>query len=334
MPLSKIQTVDNQVVPASVNLGRRNKLINGDFQVFQKGSGGATAGNNAYGKTDRFKYFVSGVTTTQDQQSFTHGQTDVPGEPTYFMRNILASNSGNGDYYILAQHIEDVKTCAGQEVTLSFYAKSSVNGNKVAIEFNQEFGTSGSSRATSTQTGDAGQLVTLTTSWARYTVTTTIDSIAGKTLGPSHTSFLELYMWMSAGSTYSARSSSLGNQSGNFDFADIQLEIGDTATPFERRPFHEQEHDCHRYYYKKPAQGTLEDDLYVISDYNNSTSNFWLSYPYPRKMRVRPTYGNGSGWVDQSPLVTNEGERHVAFQFNQGGAYLDKSTTFDLDANN
>jgi len=330
MPLSKIQTVDNQVIP---NLGRRNKIINGDFQVFQKGSGGATAADNAYAKTDRFKYFISGVTTTQDQQSFTHGQTDVPGEPTYFMRNTLASNSGSSNYSILAQHIEDVKTCAGQEVTLSFYAKSSVNGNKVAIEFNQSFGTGGSNRVTSAQTGDTAQLVTLTTSFARYTVTTTIDSIAGKTLGPSNTSFLELYMWMSGGSDYS-RANGLGNQSGDFDFADIQLETGDVATPFERRPFHEQEHDCHRYYYKRPAQGTQEDDLILSSDYNNSTSNFWMEYYYPRKMRVRPSYSSASGWVTQTPQTINEGERHVAFQFTNGSAYLDRSTTFVLDANN
>lgn len=331
MPLSKIQTVDNQVIP---NLGRRNKIINGDFQVFQKGSGGATAINGLYAKTDRFKYFISGATTTQSQQEFAHGQTDVPGEPEYYMRNIVASNSGSGDYSIVAQHIEDVKTCAGQEVTFSFYAKSSVNGNKVAVEFNQTFGTGGSSRVTSSQTGDTAAHVTLTTSWARYTVTTTIDSIAGKTLGPSNTSFLEVYLWMSAGSTYNSRTNSLGNQSGNFDFADIQLETGDVATPFERRPFHEQEHDCHRYYYKRPAQGSEEDDLIVSSDYNNSTTNFWMFYPYPRKMRVRPTYGNASGWVTQVPQTVNEGERHVAFNFNAGNAYLDRSTTFDLDANN
>ena len=330
MPLSKIQTIGNQVIP---NLGRRNKIINGDFQVFQKGSGGATAANSAYAKTDRFKYFISGVTTTQDQQEFTHGQTDVPGEPQYYMRNILASNSSAGNYSILAQHIEDVKTCAGQEVTLSFYGKASSAGLKVAIEFNQAFGTGGSSRVTSAQTGDTAQLVTLTTSWARYTVTTTIDSIAGKTLGPSNTSYLELYMWMSAGSDY-GRANGLGNQSGNFDFADIQLETGDVATPFERRLFHEQEHDCHRYYYKRPAQGTLEDDLIISSDYNNTTNNFYISYYYPRKMRARPAYGNGSGWAAQVPQVVNEGERHVAFQFTAGNAYLDRSTTFDLDANN
>ena len=330
MPLSKIQTIDNQVIP---NLGRRNKIINGDFQVFQKGSGGATAANNAYAKTDRFKYFLSGVTTTQSQQQFVHGQTDVPGEPQYYMRNILASNSGSGNYSILAQHIEDVKTCANQEITVSFYAKSSVNGNKVAVEINQSFGTSGSTRVTGAQTGGIAQVVTLTTSWARYTVTTTVASIAGKSLGPSNTSYLELYMWMSGGSDFT-RANGIGNQSGDFDFADIQLETGDVATPFERRPFHEQEHDCHRYYYKRPAQSTLEDDLMIISDYDNSTSNFWLSYPYPRKMRARPSYSSASGWVAQSPQVINEGERHVAFQFTAGNAYLDRSTTFVLDANN
>mgnify|MGYP005732639201 CR=1 FL=1 len=200
MALSKIQTAEMLDTP---NLGRRNLIINGNFQVFQRGSGAATAVDNSYAKTDRFKYFLSGVTTTQSQQEFTPGQTDVPGEPEYYMRNTLASNSSAGNYSILAQHIEDVRTGAGQEVTLSFYAKSSVNGNKFAVEFNQFFGTGGSSRVVSAQTNDTASLVTLTTSWAKYTVTTTIDSISGKTLGPSNTSYLEVYLWMSGGSTLS-----------------------------------------------------------------------------------------------------------------------------------
>ena len=39
MPLSKIQTVDNQVIP---NLGRRNFIINGALNVDQRHSFGTT----------------------------------------------------------------------------------------------------------------------------------------------------------------------------------------------------------------------------------------------------------------------------------------------------
>ena len=300
----------------------KNLIINGNFQVFQKGSGGATAGNNTYAKTDRFKYFLSGVTTTQDQQEFTPGQTDVPGEPRYYMRNILASNSGAGDYSIVAQHIEDVRTCAGQEVTLSFYAKSSVNGNKVAVEFSQSFGTGGSSRVTSAQTGDTGAVVTLTTSWAKYTVTTTIDSISGKTLGPSNTSFLELYLWMSAGSNYS-RANGIGNQSGNFDFANIQLELGAQATDFEHRSFGEELQLCMRYYYKLGGDTAYQTVNTVV----NFTGGTMLGhYQHPVQMRAAPTITKTGNWstlggdttVGQNVSADQNGPKTVQLGFSGG----------------
>ena len=296
----------------------KNLIINGNFQVFQRGAGARTASDSSYAKTDRFKYFISGVTTTQDQQQFTHGQTDVPGEPEYYMRNILASNSSASDYSIVAQHIEDVKTCAGQEVTLSFYAKSSVNGNKVAVEFNQSFGTGGSSRVTSAQTGDTASLVTLTTSWAKYTVTTTIDSISGKTLGPSNTSYLELYLWMSGGSNYNGRSNSLGNQSGNFDFANIQLEVGSAATDFEDETFEETQRKCQRYYVR--AGGANYASIFGAAGWANTTSSWIGKGKLPVPMRASFTMT-----VTGSPRIQNGQSGYTASNFS-GGLSIDNST--------
>ena len=173
------------------------------------------------------------------------GQTDVPGNPTYFVRHVVNSVAGAGNNVAFNQRIESVRTLAGQTATLSFWAKADTNKN-IAVEFIQNFGTGGSP---SPQLDTIGvQLISLTTSWTRYTVTADIPSIAGKTLGTSGSDFLQAVFWLEAGSNFNSRLNSLGQQSGTFDFAQIQLEEGSVATPFEQRSIVEELNLCMRYY--------------------------------------------------------------------------------------
>ena len=81
------------------------------------------------------------------------------------------------------------------------------------------------------------------------TVTATIPSISGKTLGTNNNSYLILAIWFDAGSTFNARTDSLGQQSGTFEIAQVQVEPGPVATPFERRPIGTELALCQRYYY-------------------------------------------------------------------------------------
>ena len=53
-----------------------------------------------------------------------------------------------------------------------------------------------------------------------------------------------------------SRSGSLGNQSGTFDFAQIQVERGSTATDFETEYYSETLRKCQRYYYEYPKGET------------------------------------------------------------------------------
>ena len=226
--------------------GRRNLIINGAMQVWQRGTSatGVGSGSGTYETADRWKFILDPATTVDSyQQAFTLGQTDVPGEPEFYLESDVTASTGASTYYILAQHIEDVRSLAGQTATLSFWAKSSVGGNKVGIEFNQSFG-GGSTRVTSV----ARDSVTLSTSWQKFSVTVDISSISGKTIGATSNSYLELYLWCSAGTDFDFRSSETGLQTGQFDFALIQLELGETATPFEHRSSGEELALCQRYY--------------------------------------------------------------------------------------
>jgi hypothetical protein len=238
-------TVAGNVQSASINggplAGMRNAIINGNFDIWQRGT---SFTGSEYG-ADRWLSSRFGSTHTVTRQPFTLGQTDVPGEPTYYIQTIVSSVAAANNNSTLNQRIEDVRTFAGQQVTLSFWAKADASKN-IAVEFVQFFGTGGSPSA-----GVQGINVTkvaLTTSWQKITVTTTIPSISGKTLGTDGNSSLRLLIYFDAGSDFNSRTDTLGQQSGTFDIAQAQVEAGPVATPFERRPIGTELALCQRYY--------------------------------------------------------------------------------------
>ena len=220
----------------------RNKIINGNFDVWQRATSQTSTG---YGSADRWILGLINTSDTMSQQAFSLGQADVPNNPKYFMRHVVTSSAGVGNYALVNQRIEGVETLSGKTATLSFWAKADASKN-IAVEFIQYFGSGGSP---STQVNEIGsQLVALTTSWAKYTITVSIPSVSGKTLGTDGNDWLGLIFWFDAGSTYADRSANLGQQSGTFDIAQVQLEEGSAATPFEQRPYSIELSLCQRYY--------------------------------------------------------------------------------------
>jgi hypothetical protein len=233
-------SVNSNPLPTAGPLSNRNRIINGNFDFWQRG----TSGSSGY-VADRWNTFVSGSTAAISRQSFTLGQTDVPGEPDYFHRVVVTSSAGASNYAITYQPIESVKTLAGQTATLSFWAKADASKN-MAVEFAQNFGTGGSP---STQVSEIGvTTIALTTSWQKFTVTADVPSISGKTLGTNNNDCLFVFFWFEAGSDWDSRTNTLGQQSGTFDIAQVQLEAGDTATPFEHRSYGQELALCQRYY--------------------------------------------------------------------------------------
>jgi hypothetical protein len=210
----------------------RNRIINGNFDIWQRGTGPQTS--NGYGSADRWRMDVVGSTKTASQQAFTLGQTDVPGNPKYYLRHIVSSVAGAGNLCYFFQKIEGVQTLAGQTATLSFWAKADSN-KSIATELAQVFGTGGSPSSPVTSIGVTTH--NLTTSWQKFTATVSIPSISGKTIGSDNNDWIGLYFWFDAGSDFNSRTNSLGNQSGTFDIAQVQVEEGTVATPFEHRPY-------------------------------------------------------------------------------------------------
>lgn len=266
-----------------------NYLINGDFEIWQRG----TSLTNAVGyMADRWLSARSGSTYTLSRQAFTFGQTTVPGSPKYFMRMEVNSANTSVSHVTACQLIENVLTLQDEKVTASFWARADAN-RTVAIELAQGFGTGGSDQVT------AGvQKIQLSTTWNRYTCTFDVPSVLGKTLGSGGNDYLGLFIWCDAGSTYDARTDGLGNQSGTFDFACVQLERGEHATDFEYLPLGQKLSLCQRYYSKSfhhditPAGnfGTaVQENISIGTMYSLTNTNFDVIVNFPVEMRIVPT---------------------------------------------
>jgi hypothetical protein len=258
--------------------GFRNAIINGNFDIWQRGTS-FTAGFAA----DRWLMAVGGSSQTTSRQSFVLGQTDVPGEPMFFCRNVVSSVAGAANSARIIQRVEGARTFAGQQITASFWAKADAT-KSISFELGQDFGSGGSPSA-----GVPGAIVSkvsLTTQWQKFVVTGALPSISGKTLGLDGNSFVNMTFWFDAGSDFNARTDSLGHQSGTFDIAQVQVEAGPVATPFERRPIGTELALCQRYFQILPAmQGAM--------DATNATLS--VTPMFQVALRGAPTYVLQSG---------------------------------------
>ncbi len=256
--------------------GFKNFLINGNFAIWQRGTSQTTSG---YGSDDRWANGNLGSTKTHSRQTATDIER-VLFNSNYFSRTVVSSVLGTTNYVLKEQRIGNVTDLAGKTVTLSFWAKADAPKN-IAICLEQYFGTGGT--PSSPVQGIGAQLVALTNTWAKYEVNITLPTIVGKTLGTDglHNTYTRVMIWLDAGATHDARTASLGQQSGTFDIAEVQLEEGSVATPFEQRLFALEFDLCCRYYQEMKEGARL-----------GSTVNghyYYASFPLAKPMRVKPT---------------------------------------------
>ena len=249
-------------VPTSLGYAAgKNAILNGDFSVNQRAFTSTTT-NEAFG-FDRWLIGSVNGTTTYTAQTFTPGTAPVAGyEGTNFAR-LATTGQGVNSLGVLIQRIENGRTFAGQTVTVSFWAKAASGTPQISTNFLRNYGTGGS--PSSQEYTNTAVKTTLSTSWARYTVTLAIPSVSGKTFGTTaNTSFLALYQFVSDSLT--PGSGSLGAQNVTIDFWGVQVEAGSTATAFQTATGTIQGElaACQRYYFRSSggqigvAQSTVE----------------------------------------------------------------------------
>jgi hypothetical protein len=282
-------TFSGNVQMASANGGQlaglRNRIINGNMGIFQRGTTAVTT-NGAYGPPDRWINVSVGNTFSTSQQPFVSGDTLYDtGGAQYFTQIAVTSVAGINNYFRINQPIEDVRLLAGQTVTVSFWAKAASGTPNIGIALYQTFGTGGSPSA---DVPGTGQAQALTTTWTKYSKTFNVPSINGKTLGTTaNTSSTSLQFWLDAGSTYNTESGSIGQSSKTVSIAQVQLEVGPVATPFEQRPYGMELALCQRYFQSLLIGGYgTNNSLTVISR---------VTWPLFVPMRSGPTIAVLSG---------------------------------------
>ena len=273
----------------------KNKIINGDFGVWQRGTSiSLTTGTAAY-TSDQWNVVCnfSAGTASASQQTFTPGTAPVAGyEGTYFHRVTTGSTS---TYIEVKQNIENVRTYAGQTVVLSFWAKASTAMTSSTL-FRQEFGSGGS-----TLVDTSGASLSITTSWQRFTTSVTLPSISGKTIGTS--SMLRVYPISVSGTFTSA----------TVDIWGVQLEAGSVATAFQTATGTLQGElaACQRYYAKSyaqtvaPATNSTIAGIEFTSTASVAATNTYAVVKLPITMRTSPTVTTYSFTSSTTNVVSN-----------------------------
>ena len=240
----RVTTASTSAITSGLT-GFRNRIINGEFGVAQRGTSFVSGANNddSY-NLDRWYVLSDG----NDAVDITQETSTVPtNQLTAIALDVETANKKFG----IAQIIEQ-KNCIGLiggNVTLSFKAKVSsttkldnVKAAVVAWSGTADTVTSdiisawGAEGTDPTLIADATfentpANLSVTTSYATYTLTANVDTASTKNL--------IVFIWSDVTDT----------TAGDFLYiTDVQLEAGSTATDFERRPIGTELALCQRYY--------------------------------------------------------------------------------------
>ena len=297
--------------------GFKNHLINGGFRLWQRGT--SFTSSNTYG-ADRWKHAYGDGAGTTSRQLFALGQTDVPGEPRYYWRHDRTT-AASATSTVIRQRIEGVRTISGITATWSFYGKCNLAKSFNLFIF-QNFGTGGSP-SSMVVTGPTA--FNCSTSWSRHQFTFNIPSLSGKTVGTDGSDYVEIVL----------------QESGSFstftlDLAQVQLEKGSVATPFQYRPLGTELNLAQRYYCKtydfETDPGTATSAGYVdggASGLANGSHAIRVHWSFPVRMRAVPVViiyslnGTSGKWTDAS----NTDRTGIAQRTGQLGTNVEVSLT-------
>jgi len=209
---------------SSLSTGYRNVVQNPTFSQNQRPAVTTSV-------ADFWTYHVDNIVGVTNTRSTLAPVAGVPEWVSYQLTNVVSSNGAGINRYVANQQkIADVRSLANTTVLVSFYAKASAGTPQLGVNLTQTFGAGGSADVVLD-----GQAVTLTTSWARYSLTFTLASVIGKTIGTGGDDGTILRLWYSAGTNFDTPSGSIGLQTSTIDVTGVQVERN-YLTPLEIRP--------------------------------------------------------------------------------------------------
>ena len=246
MPISKIE---NSSIEDTAIHGARNLIINGNFSCWQRSTSGFTGSEYI---ADRWRQNLSGATATSSQQSFTIGQTSVPNNPEYYVNmNCTTGNNNAG----LQQRIENPKRLSNTTITISFWAKgTNPSGGSFDLDVYAYDG-SGLHFPTNRQ-----QSFTVTSGWQKFVKSVTLSDLSGETFTSSGYTLIG----------FTQPDGDTGTAAWSLDLAQVQVELGEQATPFEHESYAATLQKCQRYFQKRVF--TDADAIWVGANFNATSA--------------------------------------------------------------
>jgi hypothetical protein len=296
----------NSYTPTESNMAGRNRIINGDMKIAQRGTSVTGFTSGQLRTCDRIGAYVNACTWTgiQDTDAPTGFSNSVRITCTTANASIGAADQVQYFYNIEDRDLQDLAkgTADSKSFTVSFWIKSNKTGTSV---LNINDGTN-SRHVNKTYTINSAN------TWEYKTITFPGDTSG--VLTNNNSSGLLLEFWFRVGSNNSSgsiqnnwTSFSAVNRAAGTDInlgtavsdyvaiTGLQFEIGETATPFERRPYGTELALCQRYYTKTypvdVAPGTNTGTSIAIGRSTDATSSYTTiaQWAYPVTMRATPS---------------------------------------------
>ncbi len=278
--------------------GRRNLCHNGKFQVAQRATSASGLTGPSYATVDRWFQSISSLGTwTQSVENDAPTGSGFRKSLKMLCSTADASPSASDFACIIhrveGQNLQDVKkgTADAEKLTLSFWTKSNLTGTYI-VELEDSDNTRHCAKS---------YTVTASATWEQQTITFPADTTGA--FDNDNAASLALTFWLGAGtdrtsgtlatawaSTTSANravgQANLAASTNNYlQITGVQLEIGDSSTPYEHKNFDQELRECQRYY-AVLASGTGK---VLAHGYALSSTRIWWTMNTPVTMRVTPT---------------------------------------------
>jgi len=283
---------------ASGAFSNRNLIINGAMQVAQRSTSETGLGNgtNSYKTVDRYSTYILGLGTWTQSQD-----TDAPdgfGHSLKMLCTTADASPAAGDRMLIQTKIEgqDIQSLGfgntANTYTVSFYVKSNLTGTYILEQYGEDASATGNNISTA-------YTINAADTWERKTITLNVDSGA---MTADNTSGLVISFWLGSGTDYTSGTLNtswsnpastdravgqvnLASATSNYwQITGVQLEVGDTATPFEHRSYGDELARCQRYYYKFPSASRIG-----LAHRYGANGSCVFSGLYPVAMRAIPT---------------------------------------------
>jgi len=280
------------------SLGVRNLIINGDMNIAQRGTSASGITTTGYHTVDRWSTLINSTGTWTQTQD-----TDVPtgqgfGYSLKLQCTTADASLGAADEMFIRQPIESQNlthlaygTSSAKTLTLSFWVKSNKTGTYIAEMQNYN--------ATATRIVSNAITISSADTWEKKTWT-----FAGDTayiLYNNNAAGMRFVLWLATGSNRTSgtlnttwatagvdadrcagQTVNLADSTSNYiNITGVQLEVGDTATEFEHRPYDMELARCQRYY-EAISKTYIQDNICNAHCWNTTTAYGVLQYSRKR----------------------------------------------------